>query len=116
MGRRLAKLKESLKHKHQWQEDQWGKRCEVCGHVRTKRGEVLDARLGDFVHWLIWVLAISFAISGLVMQMTYPINEQVMERITIAMGDSIPTFLFLFLAGALITLTYMFPEKEEKKT
>ena len=114
MRRFIQKVKLSLAHKHTWQEDQWGKRCQGCGRVRTRRGERFDAKLSAFVWWFVTVLAVSLAISGFIMQMIYPINEQVMERVQIAMGDSSATFLYLFCAFMLIFLMNVWPKKEEK--
>ena len=65
---------DSTEHKHNWKEDQWGKRCQSCGRVRTKKGEARWELFDASVIWFYDVLGWSLMISALILLVKYYIE------------------------------------------
>ena len=114
----LERIKASLKHKHEWQEDQWGKRCQVCGRTRTKSFEERERKLHRFERRVVSVFSISMLVSALILLIIAPKGQLLQTlREFWFMGNTIQwagLYLALFFWG--LSILDIFKDEPEEKT
>ena len=103
---------DSIKHKHNWKEDQWGKRCQTCGYVRTKRADVFDVRFRKFWAWSCLLIARSLLISGTVLAIMHPIHEEDMKQLINNSNPAIYVFGCLLLGITVMYLASIFDKED----
>jgi len=110
----LQKVKLSLAHKHTWQEDQWGKRCQECGRVRTNKTQAIDAKLTKAVKWLFDVVYFALAISVVILVAWKGIDEESIRHALIVLDtNTYWVFLYIFVLLTMMTLKHIaFKETE----
>ena len=104
----LDRIKASLKHKHQWQEDQWGKRCQVCGRIRTKKAQVLDARLTKAIKYAFDAVYYSLAIAVLILVVWKGIDEESIRHALVVLdANTYWVFLYIFTLLSMMMLRHI---------
>jgi hypothetical protein len=110
----LDRIKASLKHKHEWQEDQWGKRCQVCGRVRTKKFEMQNAKLSKGFKFVFNAVYFALAISVLILVVWKGIDEQsIRHALVVVDTNTYWIFLYIFVLLAMMMMKHLLL-KEEK--
>jgi len=112
------RIKASLKHKHEWQEDQWGKRCQVCGFVKTKKFEKRNRQVQKTAYSICITVAFSLGIVGIILWLLAPPGQVLQEmRRFWYLGNRVQWgFFYLWLALWLLNFARHFigESKEEK--
>ena len=106
-----AKIKAVLSHKHEWQEDKWGKRCQICGRIRTKKAERYNKQLTAGLSWFLWVMQLGLSISMVILIIKYPLQERAIERVRdqllLILGPHYWTLFYFFMAVGCMVLRHL---------
>jgi cytochrome b subunit of formate dehydrogenase len=105
------RIKAAIKHKHDWKQDQWGKRCQSCGRVKTNKMESRQKYGRKVLRVGCTLASIAMVISGIIILIMYPIHSSDFRRM-----NSL-TWLLLFNLGAILILHYpdMIHEGDESR-
>ena len=95
------RILEALKHKHDWKEDQWGKRCQSYGLIRTKRAEQASKRTKAIFVLGSYLVALSLLIAALVFLI---LNPGHVENDIIAMQSYVSFWVFGMMLISLVFL------------
>lgn len=105
-----------MRHEHQWLEDQWGKRCRVCGVIVTKKAEKARRLLASGLDSFLWMIQVAMAISALILIIKYPLSDRMVTRardeMMYILGPNYWAFFYMTIAFACLIIRHMFPLKE----
>jgi len=110
----LDRIKASLKHKHEWQEDQWGKRCQVCGRIRTKKFEMQNAKLSNGFKFVFNAVYLALAVSVLILLVWKGIDEQSIRHALVVLDtNTYWVFLYIFVLLFMMMMKHLVFEEEK---
>ena len=109
-----AKVKASIAHKHTWQEDQWGKRCQVCGRIRTKKFEMQNAKLSKGFKFVFNAVYLALAVSVLILLVWKGIDEQSIRHALVVLDtNTYWVFLYMFVLLSMMVMRHLVFEEEK---
>ena len=105
------RILEALKHKHDWKEDQWGKRCQTCGLIRTKKSELAKKRGRAMLNICSFLVALSFFLASIVLLLMYPDHVEDDVR-TMQSYVSFWVFGMMFMGLLFLAMGHVFDKED----